>query len=153
VVGRRASTWRRIGMAIAMTFAATTSSLALAAAPASAWGAQCNPDVPQDQAYFKTCIFVDSDGDTYGMVRWYYSDGYFTSAVVYVRQCRVDLNPAYCGTFAANSGSGTNVVTTRPKPAAYGHVYQACASISVKLQGHIYSPWATNCCSGWRSWP
>ena len=99
--------------------------------------------------YFQVCVDVH-EGRVAGYVRWYYSDGRFDPATVYVRQCRVDMSG--CVVIAANRASGTNIVSTSSKPAPYGHVFQACASIDVFLEGRHYD-WVVNYCTHWRSWP
>lgn len=122
---------------------------ALRSAPASASGTACEPNT---QGVYDICVVV-ANGKVSGYTRWHIGDGYFNPATVYVVQCRPDLDPRYCGTIAANGGSGNNIVSTSNKAAAYGHVYHACASFSVHLDGGQINGYATNRCSKWSSWP
>ena len=138
----------RLSIALAAVVLAVTGLVGLAA-PAEAAGAKCYLDSPTDP-WWRVCVDV-YNGKVSGFVRWNYSDGYFNPATVYVVQCRVDIT--HCGTISANRASGTNVVSVSTKPAAYGHVYRACTSFSVYLQGRQYNSWAVNYCSPWSSWP
>jgi hypothetical protein len=138
----------RLSAAVAAAVLAITVLVAWSA-PASASGMKCYNDSPTDP-WWSVCVDV-YNGRVSGFARWYYSDGLFNPATVYVVQCRVDMTA--CGTISANRASGSNIVSVSSKPAAYGHVYHACTSFSVYLQGHQYNSWAVNYCSPWSSWP
>ena len=133
--------------AVAVMFA--TIALVAGSGPASASGLKCYLDSPTDP-WWRVCVDVHN-GNVSGFVRWGYSDGYFNPATVYVVECRVDMTG--CGTKSQNRKSGSNIVSASSKPAAYGHVYHACTSFSVYLEGHQYNNWAVNYCSPWSSWP
>jgi hypothetical protein len=138
---------------LALAFLFTTVLAAVVAPPtADAAGVKYN-------SYFVTDVYISVTG---GRVNGYIritqdvgsTDFYFVTATVYVTQCRADLT--VCGTFAANSGGGSNIVSTSSKPAAYGHVYKTCSSFT--LWDPTYPPrgrtqkW-TNVCSPWSSYP
>jgi hypothetical protein len=144
----RARLWRAAALSVGAVLACVAV-LAVAVAPASAAGTDCNPKLANPD--WLVCVVV-AGGKASGYVRWYYGDDpYFDPATVYVRQCRTDMSG--CVVIAANRAGGANIVSTSAKPAALGHVYQACTSFDVVVNGVRFDSFAVNRCSAWRSWP
>ena len=111
--------------------------------PASAAGTTCYKDSPTN-TFWAVCLVI-SGTNVSGYARWYYSDGYFNPADVWVQICRADHTA--CNTLVAKMQGGTNIVSTPTKTTVRAHSYRACTTFGVHLQGHQYDNWAIGYCS------
>jgi hypothetical protein len=137
-------TRRRFAALATIMVLVVTSVLAAFSSPASAAGTSCYRDSPTNP-WWSVCVVVSSGGTVSGYARWYYSDGYFNPANVWVQICRADRTA--CSTLTSRVQSGSNIVSTPTRTTVRAHTYRACTTFSVYLQGRQYWNWATARCS------
>jgi hypothetical protein len=142
---------RRTGRRLAATAAAlvllVSTALAGTSSPASAAGTTCYRDSPTN-TFWSVCLVI-SGTNVSGYARWYYSNGYFNPANVWVQICRADRTG--CSTLTYRVQSGQNIVSTPTKTTTRGRTYRACTTFSVRLDGRQYDNWAIGYCSPFQS--